>query len=188
MIYAHPEAPSSRANRAIRGGAQGILAASSLQVTWYDLYHHYPDFHVNVKAEQQRLLAHDVIIFQHPFHWYSVPGLLKQWIDEVLADGWAYGGGAQALAGKPWGHWVTAGGSAGAYQMGGQNNFSVQELMRPLEQTARLCGCLWQPPQFTFSSLTLDETDLANEAKRYAAWLQAFSAVSTQILEAHQNA
>ena len=179
VIYAHPEAPPSRANRAIRHAAQHLFAASSTNpainkdalITWHDLYERYPDFHVSVSREQALLLDHDVLLFQHPFHWYSVPALLKLWIDEVLTDGWAYGGGAQALAGKTWAHWVTAGGSAGAYQTGGQNNFSVQELMRPLEQTALLCGCHWQAPEFTFSSLTLDETDLAVEGQRFASFL-----------------
>jgi glutathione-regulated potassium-efflux system ancillary protein KefG len=172
VIYAHPEAPPSRANRALRQQAAQLLAEAQVQVTWHDLYHHYPDFHVHVEAEQARLLAHDVLVFQHPLYWYSVPALLKQWIDEVLADGWAYGGGAAQLAGKTWGHWLTAGGSASAYQQSGQNRFTLDELMRPLQQTAQLCECLWLAPEATFSSLTLDDKDLVNESGRYAAWLQ----------------
>jgi glutathione-regulated potassium-efflux system ancillary protein KefG len=188
VIYAHPEAPSSRANRALREGARALLSSPSRTarpgiglkddgeaigdvVTWHDLYQGYADFHIDVKAEQNLLLSHDVIVFQHPFYWYSVPALLKQWIDDVLADGWAYGGGAMQLAGKGWGHWITAGGSAGAYTPDGQNNFSVADLLRPLEQTALLCRCRWLAPQFTFSSLTLDEADLHVEALRYADWL-----------------
>ena len=186
VIYAHPESPPSRANRALRDGAQAELARlnasrgpsepeKEMVITWHDLYQHYADFHINVAKEQALLLAHDVLIFQHPFHWYSVPALLKLWIDEVLEDGWAYGGGAARLAGKRWAHWVTAGGSASAYTHGGQNNFAVEELLRPLEQTAILCRCPWIRPQFTYSSLTLDDTDLQREALRYASWLEALA-------------
>jgi glutathione-regulated potassium-efflux system ancillary protein KefG len=192
VIYAHPEAPSSRANRTLRDGARALLSSQSSKaklgidvkddtetvedvVTWHDLYQGYADFHIDVKAEQTLLLSHDVIVFQHPFYWYSVPALLKQWIDDVLADGWAYGGGANQLAGKGWGHWLTAGGSAGAYTEGGQNNFSVADLLRPLEQTALLCQCRWLAPQVTFSSLTLDEADLHAEASRYADWLDGLA-------------
>jgi glutathione-regulated potassium-efflux system ancillary protein KefG len=175
VIYAHPEAPRSRANRALRDGARDLLRDKDLQVTWHDLYQNYADFHIDIPKEQALLLAHDVIVFQHPFYWYSVPALLKLWIDEVLEDGWAYGGGAKQLAGKAWAHWVTAGGSAPAYEAGGQNNFAVEALMRPLEQTALLCECRWQAPRFTYSSLTLDEQDLRVEAARYAAWLETLA-------------
>ena len=41
----------------------------------------------------------DLIIFQFPFWWYSMPGLLKGYIDRIFSMGWAYGG-AQALRGK----------------------------------------------------------------------------------------
>ncbi len=183
VIYAHPEAPRSRANRALREGAQSVLETHGLDITWHDLYQHYPDFHVDVRQEQGLLLAHDVIVFQHPFYWYSVPALLKQWIDEVLEDGWAYGGGVQQLAGKGWGHWVTAGGSANAYTANGQNNFEVELLLRPLEQTALLCECFWLQPQFTYSSLTLDEQDLETESRRYAGWLRALA--QAERLESH---
>jgi glutathione-regulated potassium-efflux system ancillary protein KefG len=202
VIYAHPESPPSRANRALREGAQARfaefghsqhktdlaaqtkradpaslnhLAQPGLAITWHNLYQHYADFHINVRKEQTLLLEHDVLVFQHPLHWYSVPALLKLWIDEVLEDGWAYGGGAAQLAGKRWAHWVTAGGSASAYTRGGQNNFAVEELLRPLEQTAKLCRCLWTSPQFTYSSLTLDDADLQREAQRYALWLEALT-------------
>ncbi len=183
VIYAHPEAPRSRANRTLREGAQSHLATLGLNITWHDLYQNYADFHVDVAREQGLLLAHDVIVFQHPFYWYSVPALLKQWIDEVLEDGWAYGGGAQQLAGKGWAHWVTAGGSANAYTSNGQNNFEVELLLRPLEQTALLCASLWLQPQFTYSSLTLDERDLETESRRYGDWLKALA--QAQTLESH---
>jgi glutathione-regulated potassium-efflux system ancillary protein KefG len=175
VIYAHPEAPRSQVNRALRDGAQSLLATLGPDITWHDLYQNYADFHVDVSREQELLLAHDVIVFQHPFYWYSVPALLKQWIDEVLEDGWAYGGGARQLAGKGWAHWVTAGGSANAYTSSGQNNFEVELLLKPLQQTALLCECLWLRPQFTFSSLTLDERDLTAESKRYASWLEGLA-------------
>jgi glutathione-regulated potassium-efflux system ancillary protein KefG len=185
VIYAHPEAPASRANRELRAGAQAMLRRSNLELTWHDLYQHYPDFHIQVAREQALVEQHQVVVFQHPFYWYSVPALLKQWIDEVLEDGWAYGGGGEALAGKTWAHWVTAGGSASAYSSAGQNQFDVAQLMRPLQQTAALCRSLWAEPQFTFSSLTLDEQDLGREAKRYGQWLAHLAGADTMDMETH---
>ena len=54
----------------------------------YDLY---PDFKIDVAEEQKHLAAADRIILQFPFYWYSTPALLKQWQDDVLTYGWAFG-------------------------------------------------------------------------------------------------
>lgn len=40
--------------------------------------------------EQQLLLEHDIIVFQH-FYWYSCPAILKEWMDRVLEYGFALG-------------------------------------------------------------------------------------------------
>jgi NAD(P)H dehydrogenase (quinone) len=53
----------------------------------------------DIKKEHQLLSQADFIIFQFPLWWYSMPALLKGYIDRVFSMGWAYGGG-QALAGK----------------------------------------------------------------------------------------
>jgi glutathione-regulated potassium-efflux system ancillary protein KefG len=183
VIYCHPDAPLSRANRSLRHGAQTILKQTSLHVTWHDLYENYPDFHIDVEKEQALLMAHDVLVFQHPLYWYSVPALLKQWFDDVLAEGWAYGA-TKALKNKLWGHWITSGGSVSAYkeseraQQADKDNtdvrhvhFSLAHLLAPLQQSARFCGCRWLEPQATYSSTLLSDEELADQAKAYAAWL-----------------
>ena len=72
--FAHPALQKSRVNRRL------IAAVSNLEnVTVNDLYEEYPDFSVNVKREQDLLRSHDIVVFQHPFYWYSSPALLKEW-------------------------------------------------------------------------------------------------------------
>ena len=46
--------------------------------------------------EQQRLADHDLIVLQFPLYWYTGPALLKEWLDLVWLQGFAYGesGGA----------------------------------------------------------------------------------------------
>ena len=61
------------------------------------LYAAYPDFMIDVKREQQLLLDHDIIVLQHPFYWYSSPAIIKEWLDLVLENGWAYGTGGSNL-------------------------------------------------------------------------------------------
>ncbi len=45
----------------------------------------------DIAAEQQKLLWADAVIFQFPLWWYSMPGIMKGWVDRVFANGFAYG-------------------------------------------------------------------------------------------------
>lgn len=54
----------------------------------------------DVIEEQRRLLWADNVIFQFPIWWYSMPAILKGWVDRVYAAGFAYGIGKHEGA-----HW-----------------------------------------------------------------------------------
>ncbi|WP_426452426.1 NAD(P)H-dependent oxidoreductase [Paenibacillus sp. S-38] len=45
----------------------------------------------DVTSEQQKLLTADAVIFQFPLWWFSMPAILKGWVDRVFAYGLAYG-------------------------------------------------------------------------------------------------
>lgn len=47
----------------------------------------------DVAAEQEKIKRADVVLFQFPLWWFSVPAILKGWIDRVFAYGFAYGVG-----------------------------------------------------------------------------------------------
>ncbi len=47
----------------------------------------------DIEAEQEKILWADVILFQFPFWWFSMPAILKGWVDRVFACGFAYGVG-----------------------------------------------------------------------------------------------
>jgi NAD(P)H-dependent FMN reductase len=95
ILFAHPAPHKSRINRRLIASVQGVN-----DVTINDLYEEYPTFDINVQREQELLLAHDIIVFQHPFYWYSSPAILKEWEDLVLEYGFAYGAGGTKLHGK----------------------------------------------------------------------------------------
>ena len=143
----HPHLDSSRVNHA---WAQRLAAQPDITVR--DIYALYPEGRIDVEAEQQALLAHDRLVFQHPFYWYSVPPLMKQWLDDVLVYGWAYGPGGDALAGKEWVSAISTGGPADSYQAGGYNGFSMSEFLKPLQQTAHLLKTRFRPTSFTAPS------------------------------------
>jgi len=151
VLFAHPSLDRSEVNRPMLDAAEAIEG-----VTVVDLYAEYPNFQIDTDREQQRLVDHDVIIFQHPLYWYSTPAILKEWQDLVLEHDFAYGSNGTALHGKLFFSAITAGGAESAYREKGFNHFSVRELLRPLEQTASLCGMNYLPPYALFASRKID--------------------------------
>ena len=135
ILFAHPSLDRSEVNYPMADAIHGLDG-----VTLVDLYAEYPDFQIDIDREQARLLAHDVIVFQHPLYWYSTPAILKEWQDLVLEHGFAYGSEGTALHGKVFFNALTAGGLEAAYCAEGYNHFTIRELLHPIEQTAMLCG------------------------------------------------
>jgi len=162
VLFAHPKFELSRTNKAL---VQAIKKRKG--VTFHDLYEHYPDFHINVAHEKRLLQQHDIIIWHHPFYWYSCPPLMKQWIDLVLEFGWAYGPEGNALESKKCLNVITTGGSRTVYCSEGNNNYSVNEFLRPFEQTARLCGMEYLPPFTVMGTHKLSIEDLNKHVAQY---------------------
>ncbi len=149
VLFAHPSQHRSEANRPL------VRATEALDgVTVIDLYAEYPDFYIDIDREQQRLRDHDVVVFMFPLYWYSTPSLLKEWQDLVLEYGFAYGHDGTELHGKLLLCAITAGGLEDAYRHQGYNHYSIRELLRPIEQTATLCGMTYLPPYALFGSRT----------------------------------
>ncbi|MCU0074330.1 NAD(P)H-dependent oxidoreductase [Pseudomonas koreensis] len=44
----------------------------------------------DVLAEQARIDRADALVLVYPVFWWSMPALLKGWIDRVFSNGWAY--------------------------------------------------------------------------------------------------
>lgn len=136
IIFAHPDVENgSIANKIIIDEVKNLKG-----VEIRNLYQMYPDFKIDVEAEQKALVESDIIIFQYPFHWYSVPGILKEWLDKVFLYGFAYGSAGDKLTGKEFLISTTVGGGVDSYQDGGHNGFTIEELLKPLEQTINLAG------------------------------------------------
>jgi glutathione-regulated potassium-efflux system ancillary protein KefG len=146
--FAHPVVERSRVGRPLLDAITGLPG-----VTVNDLYEHYPTLWIDVRREQSLLLEHDVVVFHHPFYWYSVPAILKQWQDMVLEHGWAYGPGGTQLHGKITFNAVTTGGPESSYARDGYNHFTIRELLAPWEQTANLCGMRFLAPFIAHGAL-----------------------------------
>jgi glutathione-regulated potassium-efflux system ancillary protein KefG len=167
ILFAHPALHRSRMNLAMMEAVRDLEG-----VTFHDLYEVYPDLHIDVATEQELLLKHDVIVWQHPFYWYSAPALLKEWMDVVLEYGFAYGDEGRALHGKKLMSALTTGGPAEAYQAGGYNRFTMRELLAPMEQTANLCGMEYLEPFILHGVNLLKPAEVEAAAASYRERIQ----------------
>ena len=162
VLFAHPKLERSRINKRLIDRMKNRDG-----ITFHDLYERYPDFNIDVLIEKSLLDSHDIIVWHHPFYWYSCPPLLKQWIDVVLEYNWAYGPEGNALRGKKAITVMTAGGTREVYCSEGNNNYSVNEFLRPFEQTARLCGMEYLPPFCVMGTNQLSESDIQHYENQF---------------------
>ena len=166
ILFAHPALEKSRVNRILVDRVQDLPG-----VTFHDLYQQYPDFDIDVAREQQLLTAHDKVVLQFPFYWYSTPALVKEWEDLVLEHGWAYGHDGKALRGKSLTAAISTGGGARTYTRSGSNRYEMKEFLIPLERTAVLCGMRWLQPFVIHGTHALDDAAIAAQAEAYRQFI-----------------
>ena len=141
VLAAHPNWRVSRVNRRLMEKAREVPG-----VHVQDLYARYPDYDIDVSQEQANAEAASLIVLLHPIQWYSMPPLMKLWVDEVLSYGWAYGKQGTALHGKDLWLVATTGGPETSYHPQGYNRYFFDAFLPPYEQTATLCGMRFVPP------------------------------------------
>ena len=182
MIFAHPAIHKSRVNQAMIDRVKDMEG-----VRIQDLYSLYPDFYIDVEAEQKLLNEAKLVVFHHPMYWYSSPALLKEWQDVVLEKGYAYGKGGIALQGKHMLSAISTGGKAEAYRPEGYNHFTIEELLRPFEATASLCGMTFHKPYIIQGSYDLTDEEIDRHAEAYQQILQNFLDKGVPSLELHDQ-
>lgn len=132
IILAHPHFAQSIANKAVIEHVKTTRPNDEIR----DVAALYPDYHINVEAEQQALLRHKTVVFQYPLYWYNMPAILKQYFDCVFTYGFAYGSAGDKLKGKNFIASITIGSPGEDYRADGSAHFRVMELCKNIEQTA----------------------------------------------------
>ncbi len=168
LLFAHPALEKSRVNRRLARAVKKLRG-----VTFNDLYEQYPEFDVDVAREQELLVTHDIIVMQHPFYWYSTPPIVKQWEDLVLEHGWAYGTNGDKLRGKKMLTAITTGGGEDAYRRDGHNGHTVNELLAPISQTAKLCGMDYLPPFVAYGTHGMKKDTIREHQEDYRRVIEA---------------
>ncbi|MEM5383745.1 NAD(P)H-dependent oxidoreductase [Paraburkholderia phymatum] len=134
----------------------------------------------DIAREQQKLLWADAVILQFPLWWFSMPAILKGWVERVFAYGFAYGVGEHSdtrwgdrygegtLAGKRAMLMVTAGGWESHYGSRGING-PIDDILFPIQH-----GILYYPGFDVLPPFVLYRTNRMDE-RRYAETCDALA-------------
>lgn len=130
----------------------------------------------DVEEEQRKLLAADAVILLFPLWWYSMPAIMKGWIDRVWAYGLAYGYqgegnahryGEGGFAGKRALLAVSVGGPEKEYSPRGING-PLEQLLFPITHGTLFCPGMQVLP--TFAIYSAGAMDARRMAEAAAAW------------------
>lgn len=197
IVYAHPEPRSL--NGSLKDLAVSTLEAAGHEVRVSDLYamnwkavvdaadfgeyatsplrvipssagaHDAGALTPDVAAEQEKLLWADTVIFQFPMWWYTMPAILKGWVDRVFSYHFAYGVGVhdETRYGERFGEGtlqgrrailsVTVGGPESHYTDRGING-PIEDLLFPIHH-----GILYYPGLEVLPPFVLNGTDRFTE-------------------------
>ena len=137
----------------------------------------YPDYVINVEAEQAKLRAADVVVLQYPLWWYGFPSLLARWMEDVFLHGFSHGSKGKALRGKKLVASVTVGAPQAYYRAdeGGLDRFLAH-----VEATCSLTGMEYAGSVCTFGVPYLNRgdeaalADMVERSREHAARLVRF--------------
>lgn len=166
IIFAHPAINKSRIHRRLTDSVKNMPG-----ITLNNLYEKYPDFYIDIIQEQQLLIEHDIIVWQHPFYWFSAPAILKEWFDLVLQHGFAYGEKGHSLEGKQVLSVISTGGNKDVYSKKGRNHYTINEFLVPFKQSASLCRMEYLPPYVIFGSHTITSAEIEVQTSKYKKML-----------------
>ncbi|MCQ9210164.1 NAD(P)H-dependent oxidoreductase [Granulicatella seriolae] len=161
VIISHPSIDESASQQFLLACGKG---RKSLTVRHLDRLVGGPlDRFFDKEVELDFLRQADRIIFQFPLYWYSCPGSLKLWMDQVLDL-------SGSLANKEFGIVLTLGLPASHFQIGGREVYSISELLRPFQALAHKQGWRFLPPlaihQFDYMT-EQEKQGLAIDYQRY---------------------
>ena len=107
----------------------------------------YPNYVIDVKVEQAKLVAADIIVLQYPVFWYAMPALMQKWMEDVFLHGFSHGSSGKALAGKKLVLSMTIGAPEEAYGEGAAVH--VDDLLIPAKGACALTGMEFAGYEYT---------------------------------------
>lgn len=138
IVSGHTDLAHSVANKTILETLEKRVPAAEI----LKLDERYPDFKIDVPAEQARLQKAEIVVLQFPLFWYSAPSILERWMEETFKHGFSHGSTGDKLKGKKLVISLTTGAPLDYYQ----GELSFDNLM-----TCFKCAC--QLTQMEFAGI-----------------------------------
>ena len=119
----------------------------------------------DILEEQRKVRDCDLLILQFPLWWFTMPAILKGWVDRVMSMGFAYGGGQWYDTGGMKGRRamlsVTTGGPDFMYSHLGRNG-DMEKILFPIQHgILYFCGFEVLPPHIAFAPAHATEEERA---------------------------
>lgn len=172
VIVSHPYPEQSTAIQALEQAALAHgdnVEVRNLESLYGD---NFSNSAFDVAAEQRAVEAADRIVFLFPVHWFNLTPMLKAYMNQVWAYGWAFGS-AFAMKGKELQVVVTAGATEFTYSAEGLIKSSIGEVLTPLKASAYYVGMLYNQPLAFYQAMGRSDTDLGEFKAAFTARLNA---------------
>ena len=151
LVLCHPNYKDSFANKIVVDKLKTLVPDMEID----NIHELYPDGKIDVKAEQEKLLKADTIVFQFPMYWFKSPYFLSKWVEDVFTHGFAYGSSGYKLERKKLVVSMTMGGAKNEFQ----GKFDLERLVGPFEATALFVKMKFGGYAYTFDiPFTIKET------------------------------
>lgn len=179
VIATHPNIKDSKVNKV---WIEALKKESNVTVRFLDEIYE-ENKTIDVEKEKIFLERTERVVFQFPFYWYSMPALMREYFDKVLEFGWAYGPNGDALKEKEFLVALSVGAPEYSYMGGSYNNFTITELLRPLEATANAVQMIYLPYFALFDVPRLSDEDIEESTKKYIKHINSEDINHRKVLE-----
>ncbi|MGP1451007.1 MAG: NAD(P)H-dependent oxidoreductase [Wolinella sp.] len=172
VVSGHPSIKDSLANATILSELEKI---NGIKIRKLDELTN--GYKFDIVAEQNALIDSEIVVFEFPFYWFSMPAILKKYFDDVFTYGFAHGSSGDKLHGKKVIFSFTTGAPLSVYEAGGA---SIEAYLSTFRGIAAYSG--FSKVEFIYSgganyiagvSSESDRTHIINSAKDHAARLIA---------------
>lgn len=130
--------------------------------------------HYDSKTEQKFWDEADTIVLEFPMYWYHSPSVLRQYIDDVLTDDWAYEG-AYELEGKNLLVLTTTGGEKSEYNAVGEHGFTMSEILTPYKSLTKYTKMNYLPELVIYAANFLSVEELESQTSTIVEKIRALT-------------
>lgn len=150
VIVSHPYPDASNSIKALENVAR---ESANVEVRNLETLYGHDGSEIDVAAEQVACAQADRIVYLFPVHWFNITPMLKAYLNEVWAYGWAYGPGGEALQGKKMQVITTTGAPEQAYSRDSHVQSTIDDVLSPMKASALYVGMEYQAPIVFFEAI-----------------------------------